>query len=185
MEPIKLQILHAADQEAGIPAIEDAVNFSAVMNALEDDFENTLKLSSGDIYIAGPFFNASSEIYQEPDEDGDLTNSQPGIGDILINNALGFQAVAVGNHELDLGTGTFGNLIASNSEIVGPEIDDDGYQGTQFPYLSTNIDFTTDDNLAEFVVPNGEAPQPNTISGSVVIEVGGEEIGIVGATTPA
>ncbi|WP_293150608.1 hypothetical protein [Okeania sp. SIO2C9] len=41
MEPIQLQILHAADQEAGIPAIEDAVNFSAVMNALEDDFDNT------------------------------------------------------------------------------------------------------------------------------------------------
>lgn len=55
MEPIKLQILHAADQEAGISAIEDAVNFSAVINALEDDFANTLKLSSGDIYIPGPF----------------------------------------------------------------------------------------------------------------------------------
>ncbi|MDY7005732.1 MAG: 5'-nucleotidase C-terminal domain-containing protein [Cyanobacteriota bacterium] len=187
MEPIQLQILHAADQEAGIPAIEDAVNFSAVMNALEDDFDNTLKLSSGDIYIAGPFFNASSEVYQEPnpDREGELTNSQPGIGDILINNALGFQAVAVGNHELDLGTDAFGNLIASNPEIVGPGIDDDGYQGTQFPYLSTNINFTTDDNLADFVVPDGRTPQPNTISGSVVIKVGGEEIGIVGATTPA
>ncbi|WP_287245207.1 MULTISPECIES: 5'-nucleotidase C-terminal domain-containing protein [unclassified Okeania] len=33
-------------------------------------------------------------------------------------------------------------------------------------------------------MPDGGAPQPNTISGSVVIEVGGEEIGIVGATTP-
>ncbi|NEP06528.1 MAG: hypothetical protein F6K34_17905, partial [Okeania sp. SIO4D6] len=42
-----------------------------------------------------------------------------------------------------------------------------------------------DPNLAGFVVPDGGAPQPNTISGSVVIEVGGEEIGIVGATTPA
>ena len=36
-----------------------------------------------DIYIPGPFFNASDEVYGEP-----------GIGDILINNALGFQAVA-------------------------------------------------------------------------------------------
>ena len=181
MEPIQLQILHAADQEAGIPAIEDAVNFSAVINGLEDDFENTLKLSSGDIYIAGPFFNASDEIYGEP-----------GIGDILINNALGFQAVAVGNHELDLGTQAFANLIPANSEITGPGIDEGGYQGTQFPYLSTNIDFSfeLDDDedtidLANLVVEDGGAPQLNTISGSVVIEVGGEEIGIVGATTPA
>ncbi|NEQ38689.1 MAG: bifunctional metallophosphatase/5'-nucleotidase [Okeania sp. SIO3I5] len=176
MEPIQLQILHAADQEGGIPAIEDAVNFSAVMNALEDDFENTLRLSSGDIYIPGPFFNASdsNELYGEA-----------GIGDILINNALGFQAIALGNHEFDLGTGTIANLIAPNSEITGPGIDAGGYQGTQFPYLSTNLDFSNDDNLAGFVVPDSGTPQPNTISGSVVIEVGGQEIGIVGATTPA
>ncbi|MDJ0557225.1 MAG: 5'-nucleotidase C-terminal domain-containing protein [Microcoleaceae cyanobacterium MO_207.B10] len=174
MAPIQLQILHAVDQEGSIPAIETAVNFSAVINSLEDDFENTLKLSSGDIYIPGPFFNASNEIYGEP-----------GIGDILINNALGFQAVAFGNHEFDQGTETIANLIAANPEINGPGIDENGYQGTQFPYLSTNLDFSPDDNLASFVVPDGETPQPNTISGSIVIEVGGEEIGIVGATTPA
>ncbi|NES04032.1 MAG: bifunctional metallophosphatase/5'-nucleotidase [Okeania sp. SIO2F4] len=173
MEPIQLQILHAADQEGGIPAIQDAVNFSAVINALDDDFENTLKLSSGDIYIPGPFFNASDEVYGEP-----------GIGDILINNALEFQAVAFGNHEFDQGTETIANLIAANPEITGPGIGEDGYLGTQFPYLSTNIDFGPDENLAGFVVADGGTPEPNTISGSIVIEVGGEEIGIVGATTP-
>ena len=185
MEEIQLQILHAADQEGGVPAIEDAVNFSAVMNALEDDFDNTLRLSSGDIYIPGPFFNASSEIYQQPDDEGELENSAPGIGDILINNALGFQAVAFGNHEFDIGTGAIANLIGANSEIIGPGIGEEGYQGTQFPYLSTNLDFSNDNNLDDFVVADGGAPLPNTISGSVVIEVGGEEIGIVGAATPA
>ncbi|MGD1806263.1 5'-nucleotidase C-terminal domain-containing protein [Dapis sp. BLCC M126] len=174
MEPIQLQILHAADQEGGIPAIEDAVNFSAVINALENDFDNTLKLSSGDIYIPGPFFNASDELYDEA-----------GIGDILINNALGFQAVAFGNHEFDQGTGTIANLITANPEITGPGIGGDGFLGTQFPYLSTNLDFGPDENLADFVVADGGVPQPNTISGSIVIEVGGEEIGIIGATTPA
>ncbi|MEM1171114.1 MAG: bifunctional metallophosphatase/5'-nucleotidase [Cyanobacteria bacterium P01_H01_bin.35] len=174
MEPIQLQILHTADQEGGIPAIQDAVNFSAVMNALEDDFENTLKLSSGDIYIPGPFFNASDGVYGEA-----------GIGDILINNALGFEAIAFGNHEFDLGTGTIANLLAANPEITGPGISADGFLGTQFPYLSTNLDFSNDESLANFVVADGGAAQQNTISGSVVIEVGGEEIGIIGATTPA
>ncbi|NJO44643.1 MAG: hypothetical protein HC835_02840 [Oscillatoriales cyanobacterium RM2_1_1] len=51
----ELQILHASDQEAGIPALTDAPGLSAVLNALEDDFENTIKLSSGDLFIAGPF----------------------------------------------------------------------------------------------------------------------------------
>lgn len=172
--PLELQILHAADQEGGLPAIQDAVNFSAVLNALEGDFENTLKLSSGDLYIPGPFFGASEDIYGEP-----------GIADILINNALGFQASALGNHEFDLGTEVVANLIQANPDIIGPGIDDDGYLGTEFPYLSINLDVTPDANLAGFVVDSGNAPEANSITGSTVIEVAGEEIGIVGATTPA
>ena len=173
-ESFRLQILHAADQEGGLPGIVNTVNFSAVINALEDDFENTLKLSSGDIYIAGPFFNASNEIYGEP-----------GIGDIIVNNTIGFQAVAFGNHEFDLGPGVVGNLIRPNPEITGPGIGEEGYQGTAFPYLSANLDFSEEETLADLVVPDGEEPEPNSIASSVVIEVGGEEIGIVGATTPA
>lgn len=168
-----LQILHAADQEAGLPAIADAVNFSAIFNALEDEFPNTLKLTSGDVYIPGPFLQASDEIYGEP-----------GIGDIIINNALGFQAAAFGNHEFDLGTGVVANLINPNPEITGAGIDAEGYLGTAFPYLSANLNFEPDENLSNLVVADGQAPQPNSIAKSVVLEVGGERIGVVGATTP-
>lgn len=166
-----LQILHAADQEAGLPAIADAVNFSAVFNALASEFPNTLKLTSGDVYIPGPFLQASAEIYGEQ-----------GIGDILINNALGFQAAAFGNHEFDLGTGVVATLIKPNSAIAG--IGSGGYQGTAFPYLSANLNFEPDANLADLVVLDGQAPKPNSIARSVVLEVGGERIGVVGATTP-
>ena len=65
----KLQLLHFADQEAGIPALDDAPRLSAVLNALKNqdgsdagtapDFPNTLILSSGDAYIPGAFLNAS------------------------------------------------------------------------------------------------------------------------------
>ncbi|MDY7024044.1 MAG: endonuclease/exonuclease/phosphatase family protein, partial [Cyanobacteriota bacterium] len=170
-----LEILHAADQEAGIPAVNDAVNFSAVLNALEADpeFENTVKLTSGDLFISGPFFNTSRNIYGEP-----------GIADILINNALGFQAAAIGNHEFDLGPDAFNTLIRPDAEITGPGIGEEGYLGTAFPYLSTNLDFSGEEDLAELVVDPADAPQPNTISDSVVIEVNGESIGVVGATTP-
>ena len=171
--PLQLQILHAADQEGGLAAIEDAVNFSAVINALEDDFENTVKLTSGDIYIPGPFFTASDEVYGEP-----------GVADVLINNALGFQASAFGNHEFDLGTEVIRNLIQANPDITGPGIDG-SFSGTAFPFLSTNLDFSPDANLADLVVDDGNAPEPNSITGSTVIEVAGEQIGIVGATTPA
>ena len=55
-----LQLFHAADQEGGIDALEEAPNFSAVLDALRNEdidregtpgFENTLTLSSGDAYI--------------------------------------------------------------------------------------------------------------------------------------
>ncbi len=128
-----LQILHAADHEAGIPALDNADNFSAVLNALEEedtdgdgvtDYENTVTLFSGDVYIPGPFFAASEETY-----------GGQGRGDILIQNASGFDAIAFGNHEFDFGTSTFADLISADEE--------EDYPGTAFPYLSSNLDFET------------------------------------------
>ncbi len=172
MADFTLQLFHAADQEAGIPALEDAPRFSAVLNALKaqdidgDDvagFANTLVLSSGDAYIPGLFLSASGEVF-----------GGAGRGDILIQNALGFQAIAFGNHEFDQGTALVRDLIAG----------DDSFGGTAFPYLSSNLDFSTDSNLADLVVPDAQAPLPNSIAASTVIDVNGEKIGVVGATTP-
>lgn len=172
MVDFTLQLFHAADQEAGIPALDDIPRFSAVLNALRAQdidgdgipgFANTLTLSSGDAYIPGVFFSASSEVF-----------GGAGRGDILIQNALGFQAIAFGNHEFDLGTARIRDLIAGN----------DTFAGTAFPYLSSNLDFSTDTNLADLVVPDGQAPRPNSIAASTVIEVNGERVGVVGATTP-
>lgn len=153
-----LQILHSADQEGAVAAIQDAPRFSAVVNALRDDFDNTLILASGDLFIPGPFFNASG-----------------GRADIRINNAIGVQAAALGNHEFDLGTNTLGSVISP----------DEDYPGTAFPYLSANLDFSNS-NLAELVVEGGQEASsiPGSISESAVITVGDETIGLVGVTTP-
>ena len=57
-----LQILHASDWEACIPALEDAPRFSAVVEGLKAQYpSNTVVLSSGDNYILGPFMNASAD----------------------------------------------------------------------------------------------------------------------------
>ncbi|BAQ66145.1 choice-of-anchor I domain-containing protein [Geminocystis sp. NIES-3709] len=170
-----LQLLHASDQEAGIPALQDAIGFSAVMNALDANYENTLKLTSGDLFIAGPFFNASLDIY-----------GQQGIADILIQNELGWDAAAVGNHEFDAGPSTFYNMLAPNAEIEGVGIDPEtGYLGALFPYLATNLDYSTDSsNLKNLVVESGEAPLPNSLTESTVIDVNGEQVGVIGAVVP-
>lgn len=294
-----LELLHTADQEAGIPALDDAPRFSAVLAGLEaqdlgDDGlpDNTLVLSSGDAILPGLFFTASEDVF-----------GVQGRADILIQNELGFQAIAIGNHEFDLGADFLEELIEAgfvasgdleetqevppiadgpatgefDIELVGNELSVSGefsdlsspllpvgdvdaegnpqspihvhvgasgengpilrnlevdaeegefsgtftltddevatanasglyinlhtesnpsgelrgqiapeflYSGTSFPYLSANLDFSTDADLADLVVPDAAAPQPNSLAASTVIDVNGELIGVVGATTP-
>jgi len=198
--PTTLQILHASDFEAGIPALDDAVRFSALLEYFrtsttgtygvsQDILANTLTLSSGDNYIPGPFFNASSD--PSLNNVGNLgESSAPTIGraDIGILNALGIQASALGNHEFDLGTRQVSDLLGTGG----------GNPGTSFPYLSSNLDFSTDENLADNVAENDTTSEADTLDGqiaeSTVITVAGEDgilgtdddeqIGIVGATTP-
>ena len=198
--PTTLQILHASDFEAGIPALDDAVRFSAILNFFKTNttgtygvpgtvLANTLTLSSGDNYIPGPFFNASSD--PSLNNIGGLgESSAPTIGraDIGILNAFGIQASALGNHEFDLGTRQVRDLLRESG----------GNPGTTFPYLSANLDFSTDDNLASEVAANPNTAEANTIANklaeSTVITVAGndgvlgtaddQKIGIVGTTTP-
>ncbi|MBK5930319.1 choice-of-anchor I family protein [Halochromatium salexigens] len=185
-EPVyTLELLHAADQEAGPAAIQDAPNFSAVLNALRaQDLgndglpDNTLTLSAGDAIIPGLFFDASEAVF-----------GSPGIADIQIQNELGFQALALGNHEFDYGTATLAGLIDGSatgdfSALSGSELAGQAFTGANFPYLATNLDFSTDANLAPLEVEGGQAPQARTVTSSVVIDVNGEAIGVVGATTP-
>jgi predicted extracellular nuclease/2',3'-cyclic-nucleotide 2'-phosphodiesterase (5'-nucleotidase family) len=182
-----LELLHIADQEAAAQSVFDAPRLSAVMNALEaqdlgDDGleDNTIRLSSGDAILPGLFFAASETIY-----------GAPGVADILIQNALGLQAVALGNHEFDRGPEFLADLIdgSLSGGLVGADGNDldptvDGFPGTAFPYLSANLDFSTQPDLAALAVPGAQSPQPNAVTSSIVLEEGGELIGVIGATTP-
>ncbi len=169
-----LQLLHASDFEAGLEALQDAPRFSAVLNALKEDYSNTLILSSGDNYIPSPFLFASG--------DPSLSNTpvgKAGIGhaNIEIHNQLGVQASTFGNHDFDLGTKEVSNIIQPSGE----------YRGALFPYLSANLDFATDPDLADRVTKNGQEVstlEAGQLAGGAIATVGGEPIGIVGATTP-
>ena len=127
-----------------MPALDDAPRFSAVLNALQsqdidgdgvEGFANTLVLSSGDAYIPGLFFSASDDAF------GGI-----GRGDILIQNALGFQAIAFGNHEFDFGTGVVADLISPGEDDPITDLDE-SFSGTAFPYLGSNLDFSTDETM--------------------------------------
>ena len=169
-----LQILHASDFEAGIPALDDAPRFSSVVEGLKAAYPtNTVVLSSGDNYIVGPFMNASADPAAS-----NLCNGVKGRGDVLILNAIGIQAAAFGNHEFDDNTALVRNLLRPDGAV--------GYPGTAYPYLSANVVFTNDSNLKSQVTNDllDAASISNRIARSCTIAVGGETLGIVGATTP-
>ena len=106
----ELRILHASDQEAGKKALLDIPGMVAVMDQLnQKPYPNTLRLSSGDLFIAGPFLNASRYLYTDStkykfDPNGVMNPlaDAPGLADIMINNNLGWDAAVIGNHEFDL-----------------------------------------------------------------------------------
>ena len=169
-----LQLLHAADMEGDIEALENAPRFSAVLNALKAEFEDTVIIGAGDSYTPGPLFAAGNDRSLRDV----LGREGSGRADILILNAIGFMASALGNHEFDAGTAILGGLIRKDGR---------GYVGTAFPFLSANLDFSLDSNLADLVVDVGQEASsiPNSITKSTVITTpSGEKIGVVGVTTP-
>ena len=113
--------------ESSVPAVIDAPNYAAIMDKLEDTHVNTLKLSSGDNTLPGPFLSAGEDpalqTVLRSTASSYYSGAQavrPAIGraDIAIMNILGFNASALGNHEFDLGTsdlnGQIGVDIRSN-----------------------------------------------------------------------
>jgi 2',3'-cyclic-nucleotide 2'-phosphodiesterase (5'-nucleotidase family)/predicted extracellular nuclease len=183
-----LELLHFTDQEANAATIDNIDNLSAVLNALRaEDLggdglpDNTLTLSAGDAIIPGLFFDASEAVF-----------GSQGIADIQIQNELGVQAIALGNHEFDLGTGLLAGLIDGSATgdfsalTTGTALDGQDFTGAAFPYLSANLDFSTDANLAPLETAGGQdaATLNNVVTSSVVSDVNGELVGIVGATVP-
>lgn len=204
-----LQILHASDLEGGVEALESAPNFAAIVEGLENETDYygipTVTLSAGDNFIPGPFFSAAGDsalrpvlqdVYQDFFGEEDLTNLREANGrvDISIMNIIGFDASAVGNHEFDAGTSSIEDIIFT--DIRGDSLGDVRWLGAQFPYLSSNLDFSNDglgDFFTDSILPNtqfqshpsdldaaGNAPK---LAPATVIKIGEEYLGVVGATT--
>ena len=159
----RLTILHNNDGESQlINAGEGLEDFGGVdrFKTLTDQLKaearldgGVLMVSSGDNFLAGPEFNVSLG----------LPESAP-FYDALAMDLIGYDAVCIGNHDFDFGPDILARFIS-------------GYRLTRPPYLSANLDFGDEPELAALVA-SGQ------IAGSTVVRVDGELIGIVGATTP-
>lgn len=107
-------------------------------------------LSSGDNFLAGPEFQAS------------LDKGVPFFDSIALSR-IGYDAMAIGNHEFDFGPDVLADFIESF--------------GDPPPFLSANLDVSDEPRLAALA-------DDGTIVGSTVVRERGARIGIVGATTP-
>ncbi len=160
---LSLTILHNNDGESALLA-DDAGNggvarFATVVDDLRSqiarrggDKEAVLLVSSGDNFLAGAAFNASLDA-GVPYFDG------------IAMDYIGYDAIAIGNHEFDFGPGILANFISS-------------FPTSQPPFLSANLDVSGEPKLAALAAAG-------RIAKSTIVKLDrGVRIGVIGATTP-
>jgi 2',3'-cyclic-nucleotide 2'-phosphodiesterase (5'-nucleotidase family) len=155
-----LTLLHNNDGESQLLPSEDGnvggvARFVAKMRELQREGRRepgpsaVVTVSSGDNFLAGPQFQAS------------LDKGVP-FYDSLALNRVGYDALAIGNHEFDF----------------GPDVLADFIRGVRrAPFLSANLDVSAEPRLAALERRGRIAP-------STVVGHGQRRIGIIGATTP-
>ncbi|HUL45184.1 MAG TPA: 5'-nucleotidase C-terminal domain-containing protein [Bacteroidota bacterium] len=105
---------------------------------------NVLLLHGGDLFQGDPFFNKYF-----------------GVPELQIMGQLGFDAMAVGNHEFGYGPDALLGVLSTAFP-----------SGSPFPLLSANVDMTDYPLLTQWIQP------------SVIKTIGGVKIGIFGMTVP-
>ena len=109
-----------------------------------------IMVSSDDNFLAGPEFTA-----------GLRTGT---YYDALAMDLIGYDAIALGNHDFDFGPEVLAEFIKQVSE-------------SDAPFLSSNLDFSGEPGLQALF-------DEGRIAASVVVQKNGVRIGIIGATTP-
>lgn len=209
MSNFKLQLLHAADMEGGGGDLLNAPNFVSIVDHLEDQYANTLFVSSGDLILPGPYLTAAGDdslqpalqqaaelIYGLPEGALPGISAESGRVETLLADLMGIDAVTLGNHEFDQGSEAIADMIAP---VLGdnPSLDAIEWLGSAFPYLSANLDFSADGDLADLAsdqVLDAQAFQatadellagakPPKIAPAMIQQVGDEKVGVIGLTT--
>ncbi len=168
-ESFNLTILHNNDGESDLFSYKGSADhggiarFKTAMDAHHDFFANighgVVEVFAGDSFLAGPEFAAS------------LESGAPGsrtFYDALALSRIGYDAFAIGNHEMDFGPDVLAEFIG-DAQTTHPSL-----------YLSANLDFANEaDMLAQVTSGN--------VASSAVVEVatagGMKKVGIIGATT--
>lgn len=129
---------------------------ATAVNDLRSKNDNNLLLHAGDIF--------SGDLY---------SNAFKGKADLAMMNHLKFDAMTFGNHEFDFGNDKGGHTPLANF-----------VKGAEFPLLGANVDFSGDplfDGMQTKKVM--KSYKDGHIYNGVVLNVGGQEVGVFGLTT--
>ncbi|MFJ5769080.1 5'-nucleotidase C-terminal domain-containing protein [Psychrobacillus sp. NPDC093180] len=100
-------------------------------------------------------------------------NEFKGQADLALMNLMNYDVMTFGNHEFDLGSTPEGHKALS--EFI---------QKSNFPFVSSNVDFSKDVNLKGlFNVNVSSDPKDGQIYSGIIKEVDGQKIGLFGLTT--
>ena len=142
-EPYQLTIMHTNDVHAAHETNRDgdggAARQKTVVDQIRGEVDNSLLLDGGDRFT-GTLFHIQ---YRGQDS-------------VQIMNAIGYDAMTLGNHEFDDGDSVLAAFV----------------EGLEFPVVTANVDFSESEILADLIDPYA------------ILDVGGESIGIIGLVTP-
>ncbi|MHA7139625.1 cell wall-binding repeat-containing protein [Rossellomorea arthrocnemi] len=95
-------------------------------------------------------------------------NKYKGLADVKFMNMIGYDAMIPGNHEFDDGPAAFAKFIKE----------------AQFPIISSNIDYSGDEDLGPLFQDSiGEPGNGGNIYPAAILDVNGEKVGVFGLTT--
>lgn len=137
--------------------VEPMTKMVTAINEVREMRPDALLFHAGDVFSGTMYFNAFN-----------------GQADLAMMNLMDFDAMVFGNHEFDLGDRENGHK--SLSEFV---------KKANFPFISSNIDFSGDAFMRDLVRDETLVDEPDNgeIYSSIIQEVDGEQIGIFGLTT--
>ncbi len=143
-EAYQLRIVHTNDHHARIEPLTGSVTHGgvarrkAMIDAIRKEGGNQILIDAGDVFQGTLWFNQYN-----------------GLADLEFYNAMGYEAMAIGNHEFDKGQMPLADFI----------------KGAKFPVLSANIEVAASSPLNGMIKP------------WIVKWIDGQPIGIFGLTT--
>ena len=162
VEAFRLTILHNNDAESqllhagrGREDFGGVARFAALVDKLRQEAESS---GSGVLVLS-----AGDNYLAGPEFSASLARRPAPFYDVIALDLIGYDAIVLGNHEFDFGPDVLADAIAGSSSFA--------------PFLSANLDFSDEPRLAALVAGG-------RIASSTILSVNGEQVGVIGATTP-